>query len=163
MRGKRNKKTRGFFKRGWEVSFLKVLKLLEKSGAKYLIVGGVAGNLHGLSRTTKDIDLLIPKDLENARKILGVLSQLTWGIAKEISAEEVIAKPVTIIGDQPRVDLLLVAGKTKFEDANQRKETRTIEGIKIPFVSLDDFLKSKQTDRPLDALVVEEIKKLKKL
>lgn len=161
-RGRKNKKTRGF----GDVSsgrLLEALKLLAEGNCRYLIVGGVAANLHGLSRGTKDIDVLIPKDLQNAQNILDALGNLTWGIAREISAEKVISKPFTIIGDFPRVDLLLNAGKVKFDEAYKNRETVTIEGIKIPFISIDDLIKSKDTDRPNDAVILKEIKRLKKI
>ena len=139
------------------------MRLLADSGAEYIIVGGVAANLHGLSRGTKDIDLLIPKDLKNTEKLLEALSGLTYGIAREISAEEVISKPFTIIGDIPRVDLLLCAGKLSYKEASKNKEVRTLNGTKVVFASLEDLIKSKQTGRPNDTITIAEIKKLKKV
>lgn len=163
--GKKDKPTRGigkFSDNDWR-DLLTGLKLLAESGAEYLIVGGVACNLHGLARATKDIDVLIPKDIENTEKILKALENLLWGMSREILPEEVIAKPFTIIGDQPRVDLLLVAGKLKFKEAFPRRIEVEIDGIKTPFVSLDDLVLSKQTERPRDKLDLEEIEKLRKI
>ena len=139
------------------------LRALAKSKARYILVGGVAANLHGIARGTKDIDVLIPKDAENAQKILESLGKhLFFGIAKEILPEEVISKPFTIIGDTPRIDLLLRAGKLKFEDAEKGKKVRVIDDIAVPFVSLEDLLKSKETGRPADELVIQELKKLRR-
>lgn len=45
--------------------YLGILKALEAAEVRYLIVGGVAVNLHGYTRFTKDLDLLI--DLGRAR------------------------------------------------------------------------------------------------
>ena len=53
---------------------LLVCRLLNRRRARYLITGGVAANLHGSVRATKDIDLLIPKDAANARRLLDALS-----------------------------------------------------------------------------------------
>jgi hypothetical protein len=146
-----------------QARLLEALKLLANSGADYVIVGGVAANLHGLSRATKDIDILIPKDLENTEKILNALGGLTWGIAREIPAEEVISKPFTIIGDMPRIDILLSAGKLNHKEASKNKEVRVIEGIKVSFASLEDLIRSKQTGRPNDEITIAELKKLKKI
>ena len=161
--GRKNKRTHGSSNMPPQEILLEALRLLADSGADYIIVGGVAANLHGLSRGTKDIDLLIPKDLENTEKILEALGGLTCGIAREISAEEVISKPFTIIGDIPRVDLLLCAGKLSYKEASKNKEVRILNGIKVTFVSLDDLIRSKQTDRPNDAIIIAELKKLKKI
>ena len=134
MPGKKNKKTPGIGNETLPHLFLG-LKALADSKAKYIIVGGIATNLHGLSTATKDIDVLIPKDLENTEKILKGLENLGWGLSKELFAEDVIKKPFTIIGDQPRVDLLLIAGKINFEQAYPNREQKTIEGIKIPYLN----------------------------
>lgn len=159
-RGKKSKKTRGI---GEEIHLLTGLKILARSGAKYLLVGGVAANLHGVARGTKDIDVLIPRDLENTQKILKALENLTWGISREIDPQEVLKKPFTIIGDTPRVDLLWRAGKIKFKDAYPNRIERKIQGIKVPFVSQADLLRSKDTGRPRDVLESQDIRRLSKL
>jgi hypothetical protein len=35
--------------------------------ARFVLVGAVAANLHGSVRATKDVDVLIPKDVERPR------------------------------------------------------------------------------------------------
>ncbi len=155
--GKENKKIHGI---GEVPHVVTGLKALSESGARYVLVGGIAANLHGLVRATKDIDVLIPKDLDNTRKILKALENLTWGISRELDAEEVILKPFTIIGDMPRVDLLLRAGKLTFEEGYARRIQRTIDGISVPYVSAEDLIRSKLTNRPHDKLDIENLKRL---
>ncbi len=43
---------------------LRVCGLLNAGRAQYLIVGARAAILHGLDRTTEDVDILIPEDVE---------------------------------------------------------------------------------------------------
>lgn len=38
---------------------VRVCRLLQEHGARYLVIGGQACILHGLVRTTEDVDLLI--------------------------------------------------------------------------------------------------------
>lgn len=57
-RGRKSKKIPGI---GSGIHLITGLKALAGSRAKYLLVGGVAANLHGLARGTKDIDVLIWK------------------------------------------------------------------------------------------------------
>ncbi|MBF0105915.1 MAG: nucleotidyltransferase [Deltaproteobacteria bacterium] len=160
MAGRKNKKTPGI---GEPPHIIAGLKALADSGAQYLIVGGVASNLHGLVRATKDIDVLIPKDLENTKKLLRGLESLAWGLSREIDAERVINKPFTIIGDQPRVDLLLRAGKLTFEAAIKNAQKRVVDGVRLAYVSLDDLILSKATGRPRDDIEIQELKRLKKI
>jgi hypothetical protein len=120
----------------------------------------VAANLHGSVRATADVDLLIPRDLANATRVLTALGQLTWGIARELDPEEVVAKPFTIVGDQPRVGLLTVAASVTFDDAWPRRVVRRIEGVRIPHLSLDDLIRSKQTGRHSDQADLEVLRSL---
>ena len=141
----------------------RVCALLNKQKVKYLVIGGEACILHGLIRTTNDVDILLMKDKKNAVKVLQALSNLTWGIAKEISPDEILNKPITIIGDQPKVDIHTVAWKISYEDAESTKVVRKVEGVKIPFVSIDTLIKTKNTGRLQDKADIEKLKQLKSI
>lgn len=41
---------------------------------RYLVVGARACILHGLGRTTEDVDILIPEDLANHARVIAALS-----------------------------------------------------------------------------------------
>ncbi len=157
-RGKRDKKTLGSSNAS---QVLEVCRLLNDEKAKYLLVGGIACNLHGLIRATKDIDLLIPKDAKNTEAVLEALQHLTLGIARELDAEEVSRKPFTIIGDIPRVDLLTVAHNVKFEEAVKTALVAKIDGVKIPYVDFETLLKTKSTDRLQDKADIERLKQIR--
>jgi hypothetical protein len=57
--------------------FKEFIQLLNDKGVRYLIVGGYAVALHGHPRYTKDIDIWIWLDAENADKLIEVLDQGT--------------------------------------------------------------------------------------
>ncbi|MFA4873711.1 MAG: hypothetical protein WC690_00050 [bacterium] len=156
-RGEKSRKIRGSSEK-W---LLDVCRLLGEQGAKYIVVGGVACNLHGLMRATKDIDLLIPKDVENAQAVLEALGGLAFGISKELDAAEVASKPITIIGDIPRVDLLTVANKVKYEQAIATARRVKVNGVAIVFAGFDILLKTKNTDRLQDQADIERLKQIK--
>lgn len=155
--GVKNRPTRGSSE---EKDVIKVCRLLNEQGAQYLIVGGLACNLHGLIRATKDIDLLIPKDEKNTKKVLKALTGLTFGIAAELDAKTVSKKPFTIIGDTPRVDLVTVANKVKFDEAKKTALQTLINKVKIPYIDLKTLLKTKKTGRLQDKADVERLKKI---
>ena len=46
--------------------FKDLLRLLNANAAKYVIIGGHAFGVHAIPRTTKDLDLFIQSDPENA-------------------------------------------------------------------------------------------------
>jgi predicted nucleotidyltransferase len=49
---------------------LDLLKRLNDHGVRYVLIGGVAGIAHGLTRQTRDIDVCAPLDEENVSRIL---------------------------------------------------------------------------------------------
>jgi hypothetical protein len=157
--GKNNNRTPRFSE---SLDILKVCSLLNQEKAKYLVVGGVALNLHGLSRNTKDIDLLIPKDVSNTQRVLKALTGLTFSLAQELDAKEVTNKPMTIIGDTPRVDLLTVANRVKYIDAQKTALSVKIEGIRIPYVDKKTLIETKQTDRLQDKADIERLRQILK-
>ncbi len=89
---------------GTDNRVLRVCRLLNRHRARYLLAGGVAANLHGSVRATRGIDILVPRDSANMVRVLGALSELPHGIARELDAAEVAGNPITIVGDDPRVD-----------------------------------------------------------
>jgi hypothetical protein len=144
---------------------LAVIRALNEYQARYLIIGGVACNFHGLVRATKDIGLLIPKgDVNNTQRILDALKESqAWGMAGELDAEKVADKPFTIIGDQPRVDLLTVAGKIKFEEALKTAVQKKVDQVPVIFADIDVLIKTKNTNRLQDKSDIEQLKEIKKI
>jgi predicted nucleotidyltransferase len=133
--------------------------LLNERGARYVLVGGFAVQLWGSARVTKDIDILIEPTVENAQRVLDAIVQLTgsWGLARDLLAEEVARKPVTIIGDVPRIDVLTVAHTLHYADAAPDAIDFEVDGVRIPTASIEHLIASKQTGRLRDAADVEEL------
>jgi len=140
-----------------------VCRLLNDAGVRYVIVGGFALALHGAVRATKDVDVLIDPTLDNARRALEALRGLTHGIARELDPADVIARPITIIGDDPRVDLLTLAWSVRFADAEPKMLRVRIDGVEIPYADVDTLIRSKQTGRLQDRADAETLEELKRL
>jgi len=95
----------------------RVCATLNSYGVSYLVIGGMACVLHGYIRATSDVDILIERTLENARRLLDALATIGWGFASEWRPEEILARPVTVIGDMPQVDIFTVAWSVKYDTA----------------------------------------------
>ncbi|MGH8622422.1 MAG: hypothetical protein ACRET3_09810 [Burkholderiales bacterium] len=137
--------------------------MLNAAGVRYVIVGAFALALHGIIRATKDVDVLIEPTIDNATRALKALEALTWGIAREVRPAEVLAKPLTVIGDSPRVDLMTLAWSVRYADAGPRAQRVRIDGVEIPFADVDTLIRSKKTDRLQDKADVEALERLKQL
>jgi hypothetical protein len=119
--------------RGIGDKWIDVCRLLNSRDAEYIVVGGVAVNLHGHVRATKDLDILVPRDTENTKRILDALGELPYGMARELDAETVNNRPITIVGDDPRVDILKSAGSLNYKNAKGGVVTITIQGVAVPY------------------------------
>ncbi|MEK7329810.1 MAG: hypothetical protein AAB113_03315 [Candidatus Eisenbacteria bacterium] len=136
---------------------MRVCRLLNRRRARYLLAGGVAANLHGSVRATRDVDILVPKDPDNTARVLKALAELPYGVASELDPQEVFDKPITIVGDDPRVDILTVAWNVTYDRADRSKVVRRIAGVRVPYLGLQDLLRSKRTGRPGDLADIEAL------
>jgi hypothetical protein len=140
-----------------------VCRLLNEKEVRYAVVGAFALALHGAPRATNDVDILLDNDEENVRRALDALSALPLGLANELTVAEVAKKPLTIIGDDPRVDLITIAWSVRYADAAPRLQKEVIDGVEVPYVDIDTLIRSKRTDRLRDKADVEELERLKQL
>jgi hypothetical protein len=131
--------------------------------ARYVLFGATAMQLWGTSRATRDIDILIEPTVANAKRVLAALSGVGLGLAREWLAEELAAKPVTVIGDSPRVDVFTVAWSVRYREAAADAVVFELEGVPIPTASLDHLITSKRTGRLQDAADIELLEELRRL
>lgn len=137
--------------------------MLNGTGSHYLVIGGIACVLHGYVRATTDLDILIERTKDNAERVLEALATIGYGFARELTPEEILGRPVFIIGDDPQVDIFTVAWSVRYEQAIARSSVVEIEGVPIPLIGIDDLIASKRTDRPLDAADVEALEEIKRI
>lgn len=152
-------------RRGVEPTIIaaQVCEALNAAGARYLVIGGVACILHGYARATTDVDILIERTPENARRVLDGLSTVGYGFAREWRPDEILRRPITVIGDDPAVDIFTVAWSVKYAGAVARSSVAQVEGVEIPLIGLDDLIETKRTGRPLDATDIEALEEIKRL
>lgn len=140
-----------------------VCSRLNQHEVGYVLIGATAMQLWGTSRATRDIDLLIEPTIENARRALDALADIGFGYAEHWSPEEILAKPVTVIGDSPRIDLFTVAWSLHYAEAAAAASSIDLEGVAIPTASIDHLIALKRTGRLQDAADIEVLEALKRL
>jgi hypothetical protein len=131
--------------------------------ARYVLVGGFALQLWGAARATKDIDILIEPTVENAARVLEALTEGGGWLARTLVAQEVAAKPVTVIGDIPRVDVMTVAWQLRYAEAIAAARFFEVEGVSIPTASIEHLIASKRTGRLQDAADIEVLEQIRRL
>lgn len=146
-----------------ELTAAQIAGVLNAEGARYLVIGGIACILHGHVRATTDMDILIGRTRENAERVLEALAQVGYGFAREWLPEEILRKPVTIIGDDPAVDIFTIAWSVNYEDAVTRSTSVEVEGVSLPLIGLDDLIATKRTGRAIDAADIEVLEEIKRI
>jgi predicted nucleotidyltransferase len=140
-----------------------VCALLNAHQARYVVVGAMAMQLWGTTRATRDVDILIEATPDNAARVLAALSGLAFGVAADITTEELLASQVTMIGDTPRVDVFTLAWTVRYPEAASAATVFDVEGVPIPTASLEHLIASKRTDRLQDLADIEVLEAIRRL
>jgi len=141
-----------------------MLRMFNKYGVKYLVVGAYAMGNYGYSRHTLDIDLWIEKSTDNAKKIQKAFDD--FGVTYEITINELTSGNIVFqIGIEPmRIDILTDIDGVSFFDAWQNRTSNSLFGEEIHFIGFRDLLKNKSaTDRVKDKYDVQELQKIESL
>jgi len=136
---------------------LRVCSLLNKHGAKYLVVGAQACWLHGYVRATGDVDILVPEDLRNHSLIIAALSELDDRAATELTPQDFVDNVVVKIADEVEVDVSTRAWTVTYEAAVETALIAKVEGVDIPYVDRQTLIASKQTYRDQDRVDIQRL------
>ena len=111
---------------------------------RFLIVGGYALAAHGAPRYTKDLDVWIWLEPENAARVIGVLTD--FGFAG-LTVEDLL-DPTSLcvqLGREPyRIDLLTAIQGVDFELCWPNRVEFAIGDLRVPVIGLDDFVANKR-------------------
>jgi hypothetical protein len=139
-----------------------LLSAFHACSVKYLIVGGYAVSFHSQPRFTKDLDIFVRADIDNARKIYRALAE--FGAALTGIAETDLADPSKFarFGFEPQaIDIMPSIDGVIFDDAWDRRIEGIIDaatGQSAFFISKQDLIASKLAGgRPRDLADVDEI------
>ena len=141
---------------GFNEDFLDMLRALVRSEARFVIVGAHALALHGVPRSTGDLDILVRPTAENARHVLDALESFgapiqAHGLEKaDFEAEGNVYQ----VGLPPRrIDLMTSLTGIEFDEAWNTRVEIEIDGMQIPFLGLDALRRNKTaTGRDKDLL-----------
>lgn len=157
-----------------------IFQALNEAGIRYLVVGGVAVNLHGYRRFTADIDILLALDVENLEKMTVLMRDMGYierlpitlrvlsdaGQVQKFLTEKGMTAYTFLSNTHERVDIdILAAASLQFQTFDERKVLLDIdEGVKVPVLSVQDLLEMKKgANRQKDVEDVAALLELKGL
>ncbi|MGA7201473.1 MAG: hypothetical protein WBX26_06570 [Candidatus Cybelea sp.] len=129
-----------------------LLAALNAEVAEYLIVGAYAFAFHGRPRATKDVDIFIGSDRENAQRVWRAL--VTFGAPLSELKPGDLSSPGTIyiMGRAPnQIDIITSIDGITFEEAWAERVASTYGGVSVNYIGRAELILNKKTvGRPQD-------------
>jgi hypothetical protein len=152
----------------------RILRLLNDAGVAYVIIGGLANNLHGYDRATGDLDICYDRSRTNIRQLVLVLRAVdaaprSWPPDLPFVLDEQTLRNgdgFTFTTSSGDLDLLgTPAGSEGYGDLVQGAELMEIDpGFVVPVVGLDDLIRLKRAaGRPKDMADLPDLERLRDL
>lgn len=145
---------------------LAAIAALNRHGVRYLLIGGLAGRLHGSPSITNDTDLSYARDQDNLVRLAAALEELQArlrGVDEDVPfildaltlergqnfTFDTTAGPLDILG--------LPAGTRGYEELSANAVAMDMgEGLIVAVCSLDDLIRMKRAaGRPKDRIELE--------
>jgi hypothetical protein len=139
--------------------FKDFLKLLNEEKVEYLLVGGYAVGFHGYPRATKDMDIWVAINPDNAERLVRVFLRFGFSPKSISKASFLNEKKVLEIGIDPvRIDVIMSIAGVSFSECYAQRVNFLYDGIDISLINLEDLKKNKRaTGRLRDLADVEEL------
>ena len=154
----------------------KILEILERHNVAYVLVGGVAGTLHGSPLSTDDLDIvpdLSQGNLDSLARALNAMNariraaDYPEGIAAEFTGKRlkkwvVEFRFLNLTTDFGRLDVMQrPGGFTGYEELATNAERLEVGSLEIAVAALEDIIRSKETvARERDLAQLPTLKKL---
>ena len=132
--------------------FKEFLQSLNEHNVRYLIIGGYAVAFHGYPRYTKDLDVWLQLDQDNAAAVIKALDTFGFGSLGLTAQDFLEPDQVVQLGYPPsRIDLLTTLEGVDFESCYAARIEVVLDEITANFIDLENLKRNKQaTGRPQD-------------
>ena len=128
--------------------YRELLSIFNAHHVRYLVVGAFAVAIHAQPRATKDIDILIKPDPENARAVFAALAEFGAPLRDMTPADFEDTGPSFRIGREPvGIDILTTIPGVDFDAAWERRVEALCDDeihLVAHFISREDLLSSKR-------------------
>lgn len=141
-------------------------RICNRTGLKYIMIGGVAINMHGYSRSTEDIDLWIEDTEENRNKLHSVFKAYGYAELPSLKTMQFIPGWTYFhLNNGIRLDIMTTVkgleGYTFIQCLEVASEA-TILDVTVPFLQLNQLIEAKiASNRPKDQIDVLALQKIK--
>jgi hypothetical protein len=149
-----------------------ILRVLNKHGVRYVVIGGFAATIYGSGFVTTDIDITPERGAENLERLSAALRELNArirvegypdGLRFDHSGESLgRVDLLNLVTDEGDLDLSFVpAGTAGYSDLRTHAVTVRLVDLAVPVASLADVIRSKEAaGRPKDQLTVPTLRRI---
>ena len=132
--------------------FKDLLQAFNDAGVKYLVVGGYAYAEHVEPRYTKDLDVWIERNEQNAERVLSALRVFGAPLTELSKNDLLTAGTFFQIGLPPnRIDIITQLEEMDFAACWKRRKTSHLGNMRVEYISAADLIENKErTGRPHD-------------
>ena len=140
--------------------FRDLLQVFNEKGVKYLVIGGYAVIKHAEPRFTKDLDVWVSPDEENALRVYESLAEYGAPLLDLQPRDFSVEGFFYTIGVAPnRIDILFELKGVDSESAWMRRVAGQLGDIPVLFIGRDDLIQNKETvGRLQDLADVEKLR-----
>ena len=141
------------------MTYLDLFKSLQAHNIDYLLIGGLAMNLHGVPRMTMDVDLVIALDANNIAKLASCANELGLHPNVPVKLEDIAdtAKRNALFSEKHLIALSLISSMPAtptvdivihhpldFKQAFAKKVMRDIAGTPVLLACIEDMITLKK-------------------
>lgn len=157
--------------------FKKIIEELERRKIRYLIIGGVAVNLHGFSRITRDLDLMLSFEKENVDKFIELVNYIGYRPKvpvdikefadpkkRELWKKEKNMQVFSVRNPEDEFEYIdvMIQDHIDFEKAYKNRKVFIDDKISVSVISIDDLISLKElAGRGRDLLDLKILRELK--
>lgn len=144
-----------------------LVELLDRHAVDYLVIGGIAGIIHGSAHPTYDFDVLYARDDKNLERMAAALEEIHVTLSNaptdlpfQVDAGTLAAgSNFTFESDLGRFDILGYAEGMRDYEATRADSTREdLWGFPVRTASIPDLIRMKRAaGRPKDKAMAEEL------
>ncbi len=151
----------------FDEELLRFWKIAYEFHLRYVMIGGVATNLHGYQRTTEDIDIWIEDTKINREILRGVFKEYGLGDMEALAEMQFVPGWTYFhLNNGLRIDIMTsVKGlQEPFSEYLKYASVATIYEIDIPFLHLNHLIEAKKAaNRPKDRIDLIELEKIREI
>jgi predicted nucleotidyltransferase len=144
----------------------RLLRALDEHGVDFVVIGGIAGLVHGSAYPTYDLDVAYARGPDNLEKMAAALTELDVslrGAPPDLPLQvdaKTLANGSNFTFDSPHgsFDILgHVPGISSYEELAHEASVESVDGVRIQVASIDHLIAMKRAaNRTKDKLMLEE-------